>query len=473
MLTFTFPKIKNKIHTLFNSIVFFNSLLFSYTFLQFVTFSLGDLRLNVFKFIILQSLVFVNYLLIVICIFRQKKLANITYVYLIFTFISILYIVQFTSLSTDLYRYIWDGIIFSNGYNPYFYRASDSLFVNFHSSYSLYPKMQWIHEYTVYPPFAQYLFYFLSISYKYFGLIGAKILMSVPVLVSFYALKNKLSPKMLTILLLNPFILFEVFNGAHLDNFLFLLSIIFIFAFYKDRLYTAAASLVFGVLTKVLPAMFVPLIIFKLIKGKKFTSLVKIIFFWSVLFILFYLPFLINFPELLQNFSARIFGFELSTFPVFRYISYVGNLEFNGSTYVLLKSFWEKLGLLSYAKILTLGLMFSLVVILSYRLKNHSKTELYKYYFIIGLVFLLLSPQFFPWYLLFITPAIFLYFNQQKSHTLIIGFFLLQFLLFLTYFDEYTLQVNMYRNLNTYIWNLLHIFGWCYVVLLLRVDSTK
>ncbi|HZV11774.1 MAG TPA: hypothetical protein VFA55_01060 [Candidatus Kapabacteria bacterium] len=57
------------------------------------------------------------------------------------------------SLSDDLYRYVWDGRLLANGYNPYRYAPADSALVPFRDE--LYGHIAYKNYYSIYPPLAE------------------------------------------------------------------------------------------------------------------------------------------------------------------------------------------------------------------------------------------------------------------------------------------------------------------------------
>ncbi|HEU4764589.1 MAG TPA: hypothetical protein VFT93_02930, partial [Candidatus Eisenbacteria bacterium] len=60
------------------------------------------------------------------------------------------------SLSEDLYRYLWDGRLVANGWNPYPRPPSDPTFAPWHDD--VYRHLNHAGVPTIYPPVAQWLF---------------------------------------------------------------------------------------------------------------------------------------------------------------------------------------------------------------------------------------------------------------------------------------------------------------------------
>lgn len=449
------------------------SLFTTYLILHFAVFLFEDLRINIIYFLALQFFIFLNYLAIFWWINKTKNMVDVKFVYLVTFFISLLYMIQFTSLSTDIYRYIWDGMIYSSGFNPYFYKVTDHLLESFRSSYELYRKMQWTNEYTVYPPIAQFIFYFVYQSYKIFGLFGAKLVMVLPVITTFVIIKKYLEPKFFLLFVLNPLLLFEAFNGAHLDNFLLLVTTLFLILISNKKLYESGLVLLTGVFIKVFPIIFIPFVFLKILKNKKYLKLLYLMLGGIIFGILLYSPFIFNSPQNFNNYLYKLGSIEFSKFPIYRYYAYVGSLEFNVGIYKLFNSIWRYLGYQGTARNLTYLVNLAILILISFKYKRDKGQYLSKAIFLIGFIFLLFGPVFFPWYSLILIVPIFMYANTLKNPKVLIPFFVIQFLLLLTYFDEYILQTKMYSNLNSVIWMLFHITSWSYILILILKKTRR
>ena len=69
-------------------------------------------------------------------------------------------------LSSDVYRYVWDGVVQHAGINPYRYVPADShlLFLRGVSDQNIYPYInRQDYAHTIYPPFAQVLFWLITL----------------------------------------------------------------------------------------------------------------------------------------------------------------------------------------------------------------------------------------------------------------------------------------------------------------------
>ena len=74
--------------------------------------------------------------------------------------IRILLLFAFPNLSDDIYRFVWDGQLISQGINPYGHLPSDLMSQNVSGlSETFYTQMNSPDYYTIYPPLTQLIFY--------------------------------------------------------------------------------------------------------------------------------------------------------------------------------------------------------------------------------------------------------------------------------------------------------------------------
>ncbi len=174
-------------------------------------------------------------------------------------------------LEDDFYRYLWDGHVLSHNINPYLYAPSSEQLDHLHTDYR--QNIGYINVATIYPPLAQYIFAFNSLLGG--GLTGLKIifvifdLLTALIIVRWLHLINQ--PISLSIFyLLNPIVIKEVANSAHLDSILAFFLATSFYLLDVSRLKTnfkktfnmptalAAISLSFATLIKVSPIFTLP-----------------------------------------------------------------------------------------------------------------------------------------------------------------------------------------------------------------------
>ncbi|MBC85932.1 MAG: hypothetical protein CL677_02045 [Bdellovibrionaceae bacterium] len=167
----------------------------------------------------------------------------------------------------DFYRYQWDGRVIVNSVNPYEYPPNSPELDSIHTDYR--EKIGFLHLRTIYPPLAEHIFAFNALVFNE-SLAGLKFIFLIFDLLIAFILYRWLQmrakdPKILVFYLLNPMVLKEIANSAHLDPimvFFFVAS-----AFYLDKsLFKKLPSiewkswtlLALSILSKLIPIIFLP-----------------------------------------------------------------------------------------------------------------------------------------------------------------------------------------------------------------------
>jgi hypothetical protein len=277
-----------------------------------------------------------------------------------------------TSTSEDVYRYIWDGKVLVNGFNPLVVPPDDPQLEYLRDE--VYDKIVYKHIPSIYPPLSQMAF---AAAYYFSGnsLLGFKTLFLVcEVLMLIFLLKlldlKKINPGFIILYAWLPLPVMEYFVNAHLDPFGIMLLIVSLYYIERGNYLKGSVFLALSSLARLYPVFLIPLL-FRKIGFKK--SIYFIIAF-SVVMIIFYLPFLSG------------------DFLVFDALSrYLGRWEFNGSIYNLLKSIYSD-G--EPARIIC-GICFLVsTLVISFRYKDFLKAT-----FAIFLSLIIFSSTLYPWYL--------------------------------------------------------------------------
>lgn len=119
----------------------------------------------------------------------------------------------------DYYRYLWDGHVFSRGVNPYLYPPEAPELDGLETDYRFF--IQWSQYRTIYPPVAQYVFR-LAHGGAPDSLLGLKVALSLfdfgtgLVLISWLK-RRGVAACWSALYFLNPLVLKEVANSAHVD----------------------------------------------------------------------------------------------------------------------------------------------------------------------------------------------------------------------------------------------------------------
>jgi hypothetical protein len=169
-------------------------------------------------------------------------------------------------LSTDAYRYVWDGRVQSAGINPYAYVPSSPELAPLRDS-KIFPNIN-RSDYTrsPYPPGAQLIF-LLAYLVNPSSIIGFKILMSffdlLAILAVMFTLKRVgRSPHQALIFAWHPLLIYEGAHTGHIESgFIVFLALALLAWSYKKPVLTGSA-LALAALVKYYPAMLLPVFLF-------------------------------------------------------------------------------------------------------------------------------------------------------------------------------------------------------------------
>jgi alpha-1,6-mannosyltransferase len=345
---------------------------------------------TIFAFI---GLSFVAYLSILYR-FNQSAYYRLNFSLAIFS--RLIFVAAFPLLSDDIYRFIWDGDLMIHGINPFLYTPKE--LISQHLDWLnpiLLEKMNSLNYYSVYPPINQFAFLISSYLGKgnlLFSTIALRFIILLFDLGNIILIKKLLTyfkkdPKLLFLYALNPLVILEFTGNLHFEVAMIFFTLLGIWYLVKNKWVIAAISLAFAILSKLLPLLFIPLLIRQIGLKKTFYSCLIIALVTIVLF----LPFVYNI-----NLASHFFN-SLNL--------YYGKFEFNGSIYQLLKTIgWEILGYNPIAYTSKILLVLSLLGFFMVYLKSKN---MFEGIFWIIFVYLIFSAIVHPWYMLIliaITP---------------------------------------------------------------------
>lgn len=233
-------------------------------------------------------------------------------------------------LSDDVYRFIWDGRLILNGYDPFealpsAYMQADAPAIQGITP-ALYGKLNSKEYFTIYPPLAQFVF-LMSVGLSPNSVLGSIAIMKALViaaeagtlvflckLLKIYAL-----PKEKALLYaLNPLVIIELSGNLHFEAFMVFFLLLSFYLLKRGNMFSSAVSLGLSVCAKLLPVMVAPLILKRL-------GIRKSLFFFVVAALTtlaFFLPLLGT--ALFQGMGASI-------------ALYFQKFEFNASLYYLVR----------------------------------------------------------------------------------------------------------------------------------------
>ncbi len=313
----------------------------------------------------------------------------------------VLLIFSTPALSDDVYRYLWDGRMLANGIHP-FANVPEFFFSNkilpTVLNQELYALLNSPPYFTIYPPVAQGVFWlaaklasnniFVGIIVIRFFIISAEI--GSIILFKKLLEKFNLPSKNILLYVLNPLVILELSGNVHLEAIMIFFLLLTLYFLAINRTSLSAVAFAFAVCSKLIPLIFLPVILFSL---KSLKNSIRYTVIVALTCLILFIP--------LFDWDI-ISGFNQS----FSY--YFQKFEFNASVYYLVREwgFWKygynivqtvgwKLGLVSTAGILLYSLSSQFV----FHNKPTSNTQQLPvdWLWIYG-IYLLFTTILHPWY---------------------------------------------------------------------------
>ena len=302
------------------------------------------------------------------------------------------------NLTDDYFRFIWDGLFVANGSNPYLIMPSAYMHGTLSvpgASLLLYEKLNSPDYYSVYPPVCQYIF---GLTAKICGadIFWNVVMIRIFVLLSecgsmalLYKIARQLKTPVNNILIyaFNPLVIIELSGNLHPEVFMIFFLLTAVYLLIQGKQILSALSFGLAVGAKLVPLIFLPLLIRRLglVKSLKYFAIA------GAATILLFLPFIS-----LQSMSHFFTGLSLY-FKVF---------EFNASIYYIAR--WIGYQIMGYNVIVFSGILLAIIsflaiIIISYREKMLTWASMFSHMLFCATVYLLFATTVHPWYL---TPLI-------------------------------------------------------------------
>jgi len=365
-------------------IYFFNFKLHPY-FLQFEFFSKTGIHFYVFIFSILWVLYFSGIYLVFKQRSRWKHSKGMVLVIIIFAVIfrACLLSADPTVLSKDMYRYIWDGRVQQNGFNPY-QHPPDAAELKELRDNKVYPSINRKSYPTLYPAGAQIFFrlFHMIVGESVWGYKGLMTLFDVLTLFVLLALLRiyGFDDTRLIIYAWNPLVIFEIAYSGHLEGLTVFWMVLSLYLNAIHKQIPAIASLAIASAIKLYPALLLPAL---LNRGER----IKGILTFGVSFVLLYLPFLVA--------GRKVLGF----LPIYLQNP---NESFNLGLKYLMMYLLPQLNYYLLSNIFLLGLMAAGLHIF---FKSKQKNQAIRYgYLIMGLLMVLMPASLHAWYVIILIP---------------------------------------------------------------------
>ncbi|MEO9964163.1 MAG: glycosyltransferase 87 family protein [Reichenbachiella sp.] len=291
------------------------------------------------------------------------------------------------SLSDDYYRFVWDGQIWIEGINPYI-STPEQLITDLPANYqSLYSALNSPTYHTTYPPLSQYIFALPAavgirdIHGAVALLRGVLLIFEIGVLLLLVQLNSE--NKKTILYAFNPLVVLELVGNIHLEGIVILSLLLAIWLYRKNKWLHAAIALAFGILAKLTPLMFLP-ILFRKINGLKTAGSYLLI---GTVLVVCALP-ILNL-EIIQGMMS---GLDL----------FFRKFEFNAGLFFLIREIGFLL--VGYDIVQTAGPLMSytaffLILLYSFFYVN-KETKWAQAFTVILLIQLLLATTVHPWYII-------------------------------------------------------------------------
>ncbi len=295
------------------------------------------------------------------------------------------------SLSDDVYRFIWDGILLKNGIHPFaelpdYYLTQEVPGLD----KELFEKLNSPSYFTIYPPLYQAIFW-ISVNFGSSWLVNTNVIRVVLLsadIGSFILLQKILvhyqKDKHLAFwYFLNPLVVLELTGNLHFEGVVVFFLLLGLYALILRKDWISATGFGLAIGTKLLPFIYLPILFFQGLKSKKW---------WIAI-----AAGLIGLATLLPMFDQVFINGMTSSLDL-----YFRKFEFNASIYFIAREigYWIY-GYNNIAKIGPLLSMFSLMGILAISIYGSiQKWRLPKVFLAVLTMYLLFGTIIHPWYII-------------------------------------------------------------------------
>jgi len=341
--------------------------------------------------------------LVILC-YKLIEFEKLNYNFLLFTGIAfrVIFLLVSPNLSQDFYRFIWDGELVSNGFNPYLKTPNQiieegNIFID--NAIELYRGMGELSakHFSNYPPLNQIIF---AIS----AYIGGKSILFSTVIMRLFIIsadigiviigrkllkKLNLSTHLIFWYFLNPLVILELTGNLHFEGVMLFFFLWAIYLISKDNWKIGGILYALSISIKLVPLLFLP-VFFRHLGFKKSALFYTTV---GITTIALLTPFYSS--QFINNYSQTI-GLWFS------------NFEFNASIYNLIKYIsvnyyeakpWELIK--SYGKVTPLIVIF-LVALFSLLKKHQNLTSVFTSMLWILTIYYFIATTVHPWYVIFL-----------------------------------------------------------------------
>ncbi|MGB0981067.1 MAG: mannosyltransferase [Winogradskyella sp.] len=319
----------------------------------------------------------------------------------------LLFLFSTPNLSQDFYRFIWDGRMLLQGFNPYLYTPNAFIQNNIFpiaQAKDLYNGMGILSakHFTNYPPLNQLCFAIAAL-FSGKSILGSVVVMRLIIIAADFGTlyfgkklleRLKLPSHRIFWYILNPFIIIELTGNLHFEGVMIFFLVLSFYLLHSGKWKWAAVVLACSISVKLIPLLFLPLYFGWFIKQKqnitittRFTKLIVFYCTTGVVILLFFIPFFS--VEFITNYSKTV-GL------------WFGNFEFNASIYYLVREIGYAVSGYNEIKFIAKILpIISLLIILGFSVFKQNTTipKLTTSILIAFTCYLFLSTTIHPWYI--------------------------------------------------------------------------
>jgi hypothetical protein len=309
-------------------------------------------------------------------------------------------------LEDDYYRYLWDGAVTANGFNPYLFSPEDAISDSTDipaeirqlakESNGIIKNINHPHVRTIYPALAQGVFAFSYMLAPWQSWMWKLILFVFDIAMLFFLiliLKHFRYPLiLLSIYWLNPIVIHEFFNAAHMDLLAVLFVIISIYLYLKNNYWLAIVCLAIATGLKLWPIVLLALFL-RPFWNDKHTFGFYFLGYFTIVLILFI-------PVLTSGLNESL-GF----------VRYAERWVNNAAVYSLFRDaifyFTNLIGL--YINILpriVITLVYFIILYLIVKRETKSQDQFLERVLLAVAFLYLISPTQFPWYYTWMIPLL-------------------------------------------------------------------
>ena len=309
-------------------------------------------------------------------------------------------------LEDDFYRYLWDGAVTANGFNPYMFSPEDAMSKSAdipaelkllaQESKDVIKNINHPHVRTIYPALAQGVFAISYIIAPWQSWMWKLILFVFDIAILFFLFlilrQIKLPLVLISIYWVNPIVMHEFFNAAHMDLLAILFVVISIFLYLKNKHWMAIVCLAIATGLKLWPIVLLVLFLRPFWKNKQTFS------FYFLGYIIIVLILFI--PVFASNLDENL-GF----------IRYAERWINNAVVYTFFRDiifyFTNLIGLqIRIIPRIAITLVYLIILYFISKSEARSQAQFLESALLVIAVLYLISPTQFPWYYAWIVPLL-------------------------------------------------------------------